>query len=252
APVLKLGFRLFRMIHRWKNLVHQMTRGFVGFVEVKYPAVADMKSPEFLEGVRSSRVVFISGYFFEAKGLFAKHAGAIRRQFEFSEATRRNGGAYIDGLREPGLEIVGVHIRHGDFREYCGGRWFYSAGQYAQVMRWVVANHPERRFRFVVCSDAAQSPEAFAGLDVRIHASDYHADLQVLILCDCIISTSSSFARAAAFLGDIPLLRIFDPDLPASHQFVAIEYLEEGWHWESEMARVFGDARGDAARTGGG
>ena len=136
---------------------------------------------------------------------------------------------------------MGVHIRHGDFRDYVGGRWFYTAAQYAQVMRWVAGNHPDRRFRFVVCSDEAQSPDAFPRLDVHIHSSDYQGDMHVLTLCDCIISTSSSFARAAAFLGNIPLLRIFDPDLPVSHKFVNIDVLEEGWHWEGEMIRRFGD-----------
>jgi hypothetical protein len=241
--VRKTGFRIMRLLGRWRDLLRRVTRGAVAFVEAPYPTVADLESAAFAESIEGARIVLLAGYLFEARTLFAKHAGLIRSQFAFAERVQRSGGEYIAALREPGVELVGVHLRHTDYRQYDGGRWFYTAPQYAQVMRWVARQQPDRRFRFVVCSDEPQSAEAFAGLDVHLHSSDYWTDLYVLTQCSRLISSSSSFSRAAAFLGKIPLLRIFDPDLPASHQFLPIEVLEEGWVWEGQMIQRFGRDR---------
>ena len=238
--LLKIGFRAFRLFHRWRNCVRRVTNGAVEFLQARYPTIVNMEDAGFRASIGSAKIVFLSGYLFEARSLFAKHAAAIRSQFDFDEEIKNQGGGYLSALREPGLEVVGVHMRQTDFRTYVEGRWFYTAEQYASVMRWLVAQQPDRQIRFLVCSDERQSLDAFHGLDVHIHSSSYAADMFVLTRCDRLISTSSSFARAAAFLGNIPLLRIFDPDLPASHKFEKIDVLEEGWEWEGRMARLFG------------
>jgi hypothetical protein len=236
---LKIGFRAFRLFHQWGSGVRRVTNGAVEFLAAQYPTTVKMEDDGFRASIGSAKIIFLSGYLFEARSLFAKHAAEIRSQFDFDEETKMQGRKYLSLLREPGVEIVGVHIRQTDFRTYVGGRWFYTAEQYARVMRWLVAQYSDRQLRFLVCSDERQTLDAFHGLDVHLHSSSYAADMFVLTRCDRLISTSSSFARAAAFLGRIPLLRIFDPDLPASHKFEEIEVLEEGWEWEGRMARVF-------------
>jgi hypothetical protein len=80
----------------------------------------------------------------------------------------------------------------------------------------------------------------FDGLNVYVRRGDFVNDWYALSLCDRIISTASSFARAAAFLGDVPLLQIYNPDAPETHRFLTVEVLEEGWRWHGEMFEEFG------------
>ncbi len=233
----RIVFWLIRKLLRFAPRLERLSGGAVKHIDALYPAVINLESEETTAALAPVRIAFLTGYLFEATEFFKKHAEAIRQQFAFPKPVVSRERAYLESLREKGAEIVGVHIRHTDYRTYCDGRWFYTVQQYADVMRWYAAQQSPRPVQFVICSDEKQSPEDFAGLSCSIHAGDYLGDLCVLSLCDRLISTKSSFSRAAAFLGNQPLLQIFDPGDPSTHSFTKIEALEEGWTWHTEMLK---------------
>jgi hypothetical protein len=236
--VLRAGFWAFRRLHRAGALLGRLTADWIQCLDAPYPNAIDLESEAFESRIGKAGIVFLSGYIFEARSAFQRHAIQIRRQFAVSRETQTAERSLFRKLRSGASDVVGVHIRHTDFRTYCDGRWFYTAEQYAKVMKWHAECNLDRNVRFVICSDEPQRPESFAGLNCTFHAGDCASDLRALSLCDRIISTNSSFARAAAFLGKAPLLQIFDPDEPATHSFSKIEVLEEGWNWHSEKLKA--------------
>ena len=87
----------------------------------------------------------------------------------------------------------------------------------------------------VVCSDEKQPRDAFEGIDAFFHAGTRASDLCVLSQCDSIIGTDSSFARTAAFLGNVPLYQVLDPGLSATpERFAKIDVLDQ---WDDNAAK---------------
>ncbi|MBS7566818.1 alpha-1,2-fucosyltransferase [Mucilaginibacter sp. Bleaf8] len=99
--------------------------------------------------------------------------------------------------------IVGVHVRHGDYATWHGGKFFYDANTYYAKMQQIAAQMPD--CVFVVCSNENIVFENTAGLNI-VHAkgSDIE-DLCVLAHCDYIIGPPSTFSGWAAFLGSRPI-----------------------------------------------
>jgi hypothetical protein len=62
----------------------------------------------------------------------------------------------VEAARPKGDFLVGVHVRHRDYRSFMDGRYFYPFTTYVELMRSVAAMVAPRRAAFFVCSDEAQ------------------------------------------------------------------------------------------------
>ncbi|MGM4918947.1 alpha-1,2-fucosyltransferase [Tardiphaga sp. 813_E8_N1_3] len=111
--------------------------------------------------------------------------------------------------------LIGVHIRHGDFRTFAGGALFVPTSDYARAMLEVKKSTPHR-ISFLVCSDERRNEAEFPGLDVTIATGTSPADdLTLLSRCNGVIGCHSTFAAWACFAGNIPLLPI-ESGMPAA------------------------------------
>ena len=225
--LVKAGFRLARITHRVlgrKKL--PLTSEWLYCRHAPYPEVTDLSAAEFIESTRAAWALLLGGYIYRANELFKKHADDIRAQFKVAPEIQEEVGRFLSQLREPEVSVIGVHVRHGDYRDYCEGSFFFTTEQHGKVLQSLQECQPLRRFRFVVCSDEPQCAESFGPVPVTVHAGSCLSDLHLLSCCDAVISTDSSFARCAAFLGGIPLYQMTDPSLPASpDRFVKIDIL---------------------------
>ena len=242
--VLRIAFWCFRRFLWIAPQLERLTGGLIQRLDAPYPVTINLENPDVKAKIDHARILLLTGYLFEANGSFKRHGPLIRNQFSVLKSIQATERAFFGKFRNEASEIVGVHIRHTDFRTYCDGRWYYTTQQYAKVMKWYADHFPDRKILFVICSDEQQGAEAFEGLSVYVHRGNFVSDWHALSLCDRIISTASSFARAAAFLGDVPLLQIYNPDAPETHRFLKVEVLEEGWKWHGQMLEEFGQAPG--------
>ncbi len=152
-----------------------------------------------------SRFAFLSGLFVSAPGAVERNFGTLKTYFDVKHENRRKAESLVALMRSRCDLIVGVHIRHGDYRTYNKGLMFYSAAEMAMVMRGIVQQVPAQRVGFVVCSDETQDPSVFAGLSVQISDGDAVNDIYLLSCCDYIIGPYSSFSQWASFVGQVPL-----------------------------------------------
>jgi hypothetical protein len=167
--------------------------------------MADIDEPNARQYLLDSSLVFLTGFYHTAADSLSKHAGDIRRLFQPHDSVRLRAELAIARAREQAQVVMGVHIRHGDYRTYCDGLMFYASEEYAEFMRYLTRLWPSRQVSFVVCSDEPQPAHVFDGLAVVRGPGDTYGDLHALALCDYIVGPSSTFSRWASFWGQTPL-----------------------------------------------
>jgi hypothetical protein len=182
---------------------------------------------EFLEELasRGGRLVFVSTWKIRNYELCAKHAEKIRRLFIPVPQLKKRADEKLKRLRAGVDLILGVHIRHGDYRKHADGELFYSSAEYFSWMEEFAACFPGKKVGFAICSDAKQKAEDFAGLEIVFGPGNDNVDVYgnkphdvvkgiivednyMLSQCDYILGTVSTFCSWAAFWGNKPLLQV--------------------------------------------
>ena len=120
---------------------------------------------------------------------------------------------FVDAVIEqfnPNVTIIGVHVRHGDYRTWNDGCFYHSFEQYVQSME-IMRNSIQGETVFLIVSDEEQDMSLCpSSLNAhRIRGSEMQ-DLLLLSRCDYIIATHSSFANWASFYGQVPILTMRD------------------------------------------
>jgi len=168
----------------------------------------NMDEPAFRELADSSRLLLLQGWEFRCPDAFRKHSGLIRTLFVPDPGHMERVEAVASSARKSADVLVGIHIRHGDYAVYEGGRYFYSFDQYATLMRRIRDQFESRRVTFVVCSNAAVPQDAFHGLDVVHGTGHFVEDLYLFSRCDYLAGPPSTFTSWASFFGKVPLYMI--------------------------------------------
>lgn len=177
--------------------------------ELKDQHTTLLDGPEVQEKIRAAKIVFPFDWRFRAPGLVRKHAEKIRNYFRPIEEHENSGHQAVDRLRRNADLVVGVHIRHGDYRRWKDGRYFFPASRYADWMREMAAQFPDNKVSFFVCSDEPRNAGEFPGLSVELGAGPPVADLYTLAKCDYILGPVSTFSQWASFYGVKPLLHFY-------------------------------------------
>jgi hypothetical protein len=159
---------------------------------------------------RGARLLALQGYHFRHHPWARRHAEAIRAYFAPLPAIRAEAERAVAALRARADAVVAVHIRHGDYAQHLGGRFFYPVPAYLRLMRDCEALLAPRRVAFLVFSNARHEPGDFAGFDATPGPGGLVSDLHALSLCDRIVGPPSSFSSWAAFYGRVPIARVQD------------------------------------------
>lgn len=173
----------------------------------------DTKQQEYLRTIESGKdgTFYFCGWLFRTPTGVEKHGAEIRKYFKPKEKYLDNIKKLLSPLREAGKYIVGVHIRHGDYKTWNGGAFFYSFEEVRQILESYLAVHSEpKRVVFVLCSDDKINNSTFTGLPYISGLGSEIEDLYTLSQTDIIIGSNSSFGAWSAYFGDIPFIRFPD------------------------------------------
>ena len=149
--------------------------------------------------------IFLSGLYLVAPVSLALHQDTIRAFFRPVSAVRRPAEGIVDSLREEVDIVIGIHVRHGDYRTFASGNMYYTIEEYADVMRDLRSQLPQKKLGFVVCSDEQINRSKFGDLHVRYGPGTVLSDLHALSICDFIVGPGSTFNQWASFVGRVPL-----------------------------------------------
>jgi len=107
----------------------------------------------------------------------------------------------IDGSRL----VVGVHVRHKDFRTWNAGRYFFSVEEIKQHMKKVQSRYCNLNPLFIIYSDEKRSCDEFPEFNTRVSEGNLVEDLYSMARCHLIMGTGiSTFNGWAAWYGNIP------------------------------------------------
>jgi hypothetical protein len=155
-------------------------------------------------------IVVLDGYKLRCTPWVRKHAAAIRTYFRPSTVLADNWRKLQAQWHVSHSKTVGVHMRATDFKRAQGGRYYLAPREYAQLLRNMDGDRPEKTLYVLFSDETYRSEEAyrelesaFAGLNhVFLHGDLLH-DLIGLASCDAIVGpATSTFSRWAAFAGE--------------------------------------------------
>lgn len=167
------------------------------------------------------RLLVFQNYHFRQHEWCSRHGDRIRALLRPIAEHRLPAESAVAALRTDADLVVGVHIRHGDYREHLGGRFYYEVPVYARLMAGVAAAHPGRRVSFLVCGNGRFTVTDFPGLRVGFGPGHMVQDMHALSLCDLVMGPPSSFSSWAAFHGRARYWMIEDPgQTPTPERFL--------------------------------
>ena len=111
-------------------------------------------------------------------------------------------------IRQTAEIVIGVHIRHGDYKTWRGGRFYYTFEDFHHFMLQIKALYSDKRVAFFISSNEAFSVDVFKDCDCYRFGKEPSGDildLHTLSLCDSIIGPWSTYSRWASFIGEVPL-----------------------------------------------
>ncbi len=219
--------RLFRRSFFLSEYFHEVTMKIADFAR-RFPQnpfwktfefqsgseIYDLDGPDFHEVIRGKKVVFIEGWPLMSRTSMAKHHSRILDYFKPLSGYSGAIEEPIKKLRQDNEIVVGVAIRHGHYRWWRGGKYFFDTDRYADVMRRTAELFPGKKTGFFICSDEEQDERKFEGLNILFRKGHDLENRYALSLCDYLISPPSTYAGWAAFYGKVPYYVMTDPDAP--------------------------------------
>jgi hypothetical protein len=114
----------------------------------------------------------------------------------------------INTIREHADLVIGVHIRHGDYKTFYDGKYYYTLVEYHQFMLQIQKLYEHKKIAFFISSNESFSLEIFKGCKCYRFGKESSGDildLYTLSICDKIIGPWSTYSRWASFIGNVPL-----------------------------------------------
>jgi hypothetical protein len=157
------------------------------------------------------RLIFIQGWEFRCPEYFKKHSDSIKDFFKLTKFHQENIDQLISPVKKKCDLLIGIHIRHGDYKTHEGGKYYYSTDQYKEIMERASALFPKRKITFLVCGNSKESLDSFSGVNIIKGTNHEVEDLYAFAKCNYLIGPPSTYTIWASFYGDVPLYQVHDP-----------------------------------------
>jgi hypothetical protein len=156
--------------------------------------------------IKGNSLTFLRGFIHnQPYSIFRRYLPKIRNYFEIDKSYESQVLAPFKHLKNCDI-IIGVAIRHGDYKTWRDGSFFLSAETYQKWMEEVEELFASSKIGFFIASDEEQDLAIFQKHTFFFRAGHPLSNLYSLSKCDFLISVSSSFAGWAHFIGEVPYL----------------------------------------------
>lgn len=164
-----------------------------------------------LQKMTGTKCAFFRGWRYRSRTHFDTYADEIKKLFTPKEYYLNHVESLVRRARQNIDLLIGIHIRHGDYKTHIDGRFFYSLEQYKQKMKEVKSLFPEKTIRFVVCTNGDFGEDDLRGFDVIFGNNEQLEDMYTFAYCDYIIGPPSTFTAWASFWGGAPVQHVYNP-----------------------------------------
>lgn len=169
-------------------------------------------SKKFREFVKRNNIIFLNGYKFRCPIWVKKHRKEICKYFEIPSSYSYKWEQLKNNWKENYNEVIGLHMRRGDFITAMRGDFYLSPSEYASIFinklnidykNVLIIIFSEDNFKEKL--DWEEFKTAFSFTNFFLNNGSIIDDLSGLISCDRIIGPeTSTFSKWAAFSGNKP------------------------------------------------
>jgi hypothetical protein len=170
-------------------------------------------APLSIDFSRQNQAIFFQGWNLRAFESLKKHQDKVREYFKPTEAYQKQVAEFIKSNREGYDVLLGIVIRHGDYRRWEKGKYFYSLDTYLNLMKQLEALLSGKKINFLIFSDEEQDTSSFTAANLNFYFRSGHIieNLYSLAQCDYIVTPPSTYGMWASFYGKVPLCVVHDP-----------------------------------------
>lgn len=155
--------------------------------------------------IQSSEITFLRGFVHnQSYSIFRKVFPEIKEFFEVSSRYHSKIIEPLERLKDCDL-IVGVAIRHGDYKTWQNAKYYLTTQRYQQWMERVESFFAPKNVGFFIASDEEQDLSIFEKHNYFFRSGHPIENLYSLSKCDFLLSVPSSFAGWSHFVGETPL-----------------------------------------------
>ena len=155
---------------------------------------------------KSDRGIFyFCGWLFRTPIGLEKYRKEITEYFKPRKEYDDRVKNFIDRARTGNRQLIGIHVRHGDYKVWNGGKFFYSFKEVRKILEsFLQEQENKEQITFIICSDEEINDSIFAGLPYIKGLGSEIEDLYTLASTDKIIGSNSSYGAWASYYGNIP------------------------------------------------
>jgi hypothetical protein len=209
-PVISRFFISDKIIYARKGLLPQSLAKYI-LLGTADKANLNNEKGQFTVLLRDSKYIFIGGWMLRHNPGFDKASEELKILFTPKEYYLQRINALITSNRQNIDLLIGVHVRRGDYKDHFGGIYYYDTDVYRQRMLELKKMFPEKKIKFLVCSNEKLNAAQFKDMDVVFGSGEQIEDMYSFAFCDFLIGPPSTFTAWASFWGKVPLQFIMDP-----------------------------------------
>lgn len=148
--------------------------------------------------------VIITDWLFRYYSGVKNNAEFIREQLKFKKSARIKSVNFTNSVRNMYTDsnLVGVHVRRGDYSEWNDGKYYFDNDIYYSNMK---ALSLQLNCVFVICSNEQIKFENTDMLNIEYFSGTAIEDICVLSNCNYIFGPPSTFSGWASFIGKTPI-----------------------------------------------
>ena len=158
--------------------------------------------------IQNSDITFLRGFIHnQPYSIFRKVFPQIKEYFEVSSRYHFKIIEPLENLKDNDV-IIGVAIRHGDYKTWQNGKYYLPTEIYQKWMEKVECFFAPKNVGFFIASDEEQDLSILEKHNFFFRSGHPLENLYSLSKCDFLLSVPSSFAGWAYFIGEKPLLKL--------------------------------------------
>lgn len=154
--------------------------------------------------------IFLNGHKLRCPELVKKHRTKICQYFQFPNSYMNKWNFLIKNFKNKYSEVIGLHMRRGDFKWAIRGEYFLTPSEYASILKNKVEADFKNTLIIIFSEDKFLNLEewediksCFSFTNFILNNGTELDDLCGLMFCDRIVGpTVSTFSRWSAFAGN--------------------------------------------------
>lgn len=173
-----------------------------------------------LEPTIRQRLQLVGGWSYRCNALTSRYRTTFQQVYRLRQKLNHAEADLLSSLqcaKASGAVVVGLHVRRGDYKDFKGGRYYFSNAVYAQIVTRLREYYAKRGSTcwVLVCSNDSDWPACGQNITSR---GRWFADQMLLQECDLLIGPPSTFTLWASYIAEIPYLHVHSAEQALSFE----------------------------------